>query len=75
MAVAGVGFSQPIRGANTDYRRIATLEEYVPIGQKTKRVDAFHKNEVGQWVLFSCRESDRREWSSIGFSGAIEPLL
>lgn len=57
-----------------DYRQLETLREYVLIGQKTKRIDVFGKNEAGQWVLFSYSPGDRLELSSVGFSGSIADI-
>jgi Uma2 family endonuclease len=63
------------------YRRIATLAAYILVDPDTRRVEAFRRNDRGEWVLHDMSEGDALEAASIGcrialaevFEG-VEPL-
>jgi Uma2 family endonuclease len=57
-----------------DYRQLESLQEYVLISQKTKRIDTFLKNEQGQWLLSSYNESDRLIINTIEFSCQVTEI-
>ena len=50
------------------YRRIAALREYILIDPDTWRIDAFRRNEIGQWVLFDMSNAPLLEVPSVGVS-------
>ena len=50
------------------YRRIASLREYILIDPDTWRIDAFRRNEQGQWVLFDMSNAPLLEVPSVGVS-------
>ncbi|WP_448564196.1 Uma2 family endonuclease [Trichothermofontia sp.] len=43
----------------TDYRHLASLQEYVLISQTRPQVDVFHRNAEGLWVLHPYGDGDR----------------
>ncbi len=50
------------------YRRLVSLQEYILIDPETKRIDAFRRNELGQWVLFDMSQDETLECASIACS-------
>ncbi len=48
------------------YRRLDSLQEYILIDPETRRIDAFRRNELGQWVLFDMSQDETLECASIG---------
>ena len=50
------------------YRRIASLREYILIDPDTWRIDAFRRNEQGQWLLFDMSGATQLELPSVGVS-------
>ena len=58
-----------------DYRQLESLEEYVLVNTKRQRLDCFHRNEEGLWVLKSYSgEQDKFQLSSINFEGKFDDL-
>lgn len=41
-----------------DYRRSASLQEYVLVSQDTMNIDIFRRNEKGRWELYSFTEGE-----------------
>ncbi len=58
----------------SDYKTIATLEEYVLIHQKQILVERFQRKTNTLWVPQIYRASDLIEFASISFTAAIEAL-
>ncbi|MEA5509551.1 Uma2 family endonuclease [Crocosphaera sp. UHCC 0190] len=57
-----------------DYRQLQSLQEYVLISQKTKRIDTFLINEQGQWMLSSHDENDPLILKTINFSCLVSEI-
>jgi Uma2 family endonuclease len=58
-----------------DYQQLESLEEYVLVNAKRQRLDSFHRNEEGLWVLKSYSgEQDKFQLSSINFEGKFDDL-
>ena len=57
-----------------DYRRSASLEEYVLISQNRMNVEVYRRNAAGRWELQAYHEGDRVELVSIGLEFAIADL-
>ncbi|MBD3886256.1 Uma2 family endonuclease [Phormidium tenue FACHB-886] len=58
-----------------DYQELSSLQEYVLINTKRKRIECFRRNEAGLWVLQSY--TDRHETfrlESIDFEGTLDNL-
>ncbi|BAZ68458.1 MAG: Uma2 family endonuclease [Pelatocladus maniniholoensis HA4357-MV3] len=54
-----------------DYQELKTLQEYVLISQTRQRVDCFRRNSEGRWVLYSYRENQDLELTSVNFSCSV----
>ncbi|HLO84118.1 MAG TPA: Uma2 family endonuclease [Nostocaceae cyanobacterium] len=52
----------------SDYQELDTLQEYVLVSQTRQRVDCFRRNSQGQWVLYSYRENQELQLTSVNFS-------
>jgi Uma2 family endonuclease len=57
-----------------DYRNVESLQEYVLVSQTRKRVECFHKNAEGQWVLYPYGEVDEMHLASVDFRCAIADI-
>jgi Uma2 family endonuclease len=57
------------------YRRIATLAEYILVDPDTRRVEAFRRNDRGEWVLHDMSEGDALEAASIGCRIALAEVF
>jgi Uma2 family endonuclease len=57
-----------------DYRRSASLEEYVLISQNRINVEIYRRNAAGRWELEAYHGGDRVELLSVGLGFAIEVL-
>jgi len=54
-----------------DYQELETLQEYVLISQNRQRVDCFRRNSQGRWELYSYRENQELELTSVNFSCSL----
>lgn len=54
------------------YRRNPNLVDYVLVSSEEMAIDIYHKNNAGEWVIHSYRESDRVELKSMGLMVPIE---
>jgi Uma2 family endonuclease len=54
-----------------DYQGIETLQEYLLVSQKRRRVDCFRRNAEGLWVMKSAGIQDRLELNSVGLAISI----
>ncbi|NEO84666.1 MAG: Uma2 family endonuclease [Spirulina sp. SIO3F2] len=54
-----------------DYSAIATLQEYVLVNQKQRRIDCFRRNKQGVWFLVRYRSGDQLVLESINFRCAV----
>ncbi|MDH6061650.1 Uma2 family endonuclease, partial [Chrysosporum bergii ANA360D] len=55
-----------------DYQVMDTLQEYVLINTKRRRIDCFRRNEQGLWVLqFYSAEQDFFRLYSVDFEATI----
>ncbi|BAZ39600.1 hypothetical protein NIES4101_55540 [Calothrix sp. NIES-4101] len=50
-----------------DYRRLASLQEYVIISQKIMDVEVFRRNEKGGWELSAFEAGELVEFASVNF--------
>ncbi len=58
-----------------DYRTLESLEEYVLISTRHKRVECFRRNEAGLWVLqFYLPENEKFVLESVGFANTFAAL-
>jgi Uma2 family endonuclease len=58
-----------------DYQALETLQEYVLINTKRRRVECFRRNDEGLWVLQSYTVEDKLfQLHSINFKGTIAEL-
>ena len=58
-----------------DYQLVETLQEYVLINTKRRRVECFRRSTQGLWILQTYTpEQQSFELKSIGFEGTIEDL-
>ena len=57
-----------------DYRRSASLEEYVLISQDRMNVEIYRRNAADRWELQAYQQGDRVELVSIGLEFAIADL-
>ena len=57
-----------------DYRRSASLEEYVLISQDRMNVEVYRRNAADRWELQAYHQGDRVELVSIGLEFAIADL-
>uniref|UniRef100_B8HYU7 Putative restriction endonuclease domain-containing protein n=1 Tax=Cyanothece sp. (strain PCC 7425 / ATCC 29141) TaxID=395961 RepID=B8HYU7_CYAP4 len=58
-----------------DYQTLASLEEYVLLNTRHRRVECFRRNPQGLWVLQSyLPETDSFELQSVEFSGTLTAL-
>ncbi len=55
----------------SDYQELETLQEYVLISQNRQRVDCFRLNIAGRWELYSYRENQELELTSLNFSCSL----
>jgi Uma2 family endonuclease len=55
----------------SDYQELETLKEYVLISQNRQRVDCFRRNLEGRWVLYSYRENQELQLTSVNFSCSL----
>lgn len=55
-----------------NYRRIASLREYVLISCDQKFIECFRLNENGIWELYTYTEGEELELKSVNFRGSIE---
>lgn len=58
----------------TDYRHLASLQEYVVVCQSRPQVEVFRRNAEGLWVLYCFSAGERVVLTSIGWEGAIADL-
>ncbi|KOP25008.1 hypothetical protein AMR41_16400 [Hapalosiphon sp. MRB220] len=54
-----------------DYQELETLQEYVLISQTRQRIDCFRRNSEDRWVLYSYRENQDLELTSVNFSCSV----
>jgi Uma2 family endonuclease len=58
-----------------DYQQLESLEEYVLVNTKRQRIDSFHRNQEGLWVLKSYSgEQETFQLSSINLEGKFIDL-
>lgn len=57
-----------------DYRTLESLQEYVLISQRTKRVDLFTRKNSNSWELTSFNEEENLTLNSINFTCAVSDL-
>jgi Uma2 family endonuclease len=50
-----------------DYQELETLQEYILVSQNRPRVDRFIRNNEGRWELYSYRENQQLELTSVNF--------
>lgn len=48
------------------YRRLESLQEYILVDPDTRRVEGFHRNAEGLWVLHDMSDGDTLEAASLG---------
>lgn len=48
------------------YRRLASLQEYILVDPETRRVEGFHRNAAGEWVLRDMSDGDTVQSVSLG---------
>ncbi|MFM7325773.1 MAG: Uma2 family endonuclease [Nodosilinea sp.] len=58
----------------TDYRHLASLQEYVVVCQSRPQVEVFRRNAEGLWVLYCFRAGEPVVLTSVGWQGAIADL-
>lgn len=56
------------------YQELETLQEYVLITQKRKRVEVFRRNAEGLWVLQTYKEGSEVYLASVNFHVSIDAL-
>ena len=54
-----------------DYRKLASLQEYVLVSQNRIGVEVFRRNSEGQWVLYSHEPGENIHLASINFNCSI----
>jgi Uma2 family endonuclease len=54
-----------------DYRKLASLQEYVLVSQNRINVEVFRRNSEGQWVLYSYEPGENIHLESINFNCPI----
>ncbi|OBQ36935.1 MAG: hypothetical protein AN487_11645 [Anabaena sp. CRKS33] len=54
-----------------DYRKLASLQEYVLVSQNRISVEVFRRNSEGQWVLYSHEPGENIHLASINFNCSI----
>jgi len=54
-----------------DYRKLASLQEYVLVSQNRISVEVFRRNSEGQWVLYSHEPGENIHLESINFNCSI----
>jgi Uma2 family endonuclease len=54
-----------------DYRKLASLQEYVLVSQNRISVEVFRRNSEGQWVLYSHEPGENIHLESINFNCPI----
>jgi Uma2 family endonuclease len=54
-----------------DYRRLASLQEYVLVNQTRQRIECFRRNAEGQWVLYPYGDLDEIYFASLDFRCAM----
>lgn len=58
-----------------DYQTLDSLQEYVLLNTKRKRVECFRRNEAGLWVLqFYTDQQETFRLESIDFAGTVESI-
>lgn len=58
-----------------DYQELESLRDYVLINTKRQRIDCFHRNDEGLWVLqFYTHIQQEFKLESIGFTGTFAAL-
>lgn len=57
-----------------DYQELETLQEYVLINQKRKRVEIFRRNAEGLWVLHTYKDGSEIHLASVDFRISIDAL-
>ena len=57
------------------YRRVPSLREYLLVDPDTRRVEAFRRNDAGQWVLHDMSGTDALEAASIGCRVAMAEVF
>ncbi|MFW6357991.1 MAG: Uma2 family endonuclease [Chroococcales cyanobacterium] len=55
----------------SDYQELETLQEYVLISQNRQRIDSFRRNVEGRWELYSYRENQELELTSLNFTCSV----
>ncbi len=58
----------------SDYQELETLQEYVLVSQTRQRVDCFRRNSEGRWVLYSYRENQELQLTSVNFSCSLADI-
>ncbi len=58
----------------TDYQELDTLQEYVLISQTRRRIDCFRRNDENRWVLYSYRNNEEVQLTSINFYCLLEGI-
>ena len=57
-----------------DYQELETLQEYVLISQKRKRVECFRRNAEGLWVLYSYTQGSEIHLTSVDFRTSMDTI-
>jgi|SRR6478672_164274 len=55
----------------SDYQELESLQEYVLISQNRQRIDCFRRNVEGRWELYSYRESQELQLTSLDFTCSL----
>ncbi len=56
------------------YRRIPSLQEYVLVSQKSKRLEVFRRGPDGGWILFDARPGESLVLASLGVSISVDEV-
>lgn len=56
------------------YRRIPSLQEYVLVSQKSKRLEVFRRGPEGGWILFDARPGESLVLASLGVSISVDEV-
>jgi Uma2 family endonuclease len=57
-----------------DYQQLDSLQEYVLVNQKRRRVECFRRNKEGLWVLYSYNQNESLQLTSLDFQISMEAL-
>jgi Uma2 family endonuclease len=61
-------------GKFAHYRRLPSLRDYVLVSQQERRIEIFHREDGGRWVLLEATQGGQIEVASLGGSLVVDEV-